>query len=258
MKKYDEAIAAAEKALEFDPQLARANFECAEALKDAGRSLEALKYYKTSLNLEPENLNCRISYINLLFGMQIYQGLDEIIKTAIKSAQPQQAKGLYEKLGMVEYNLGYSDNAKNTFEKMISLYGDSDAAHYYLGLIYEEREEFDRAIESYQKAVSVNNKHLPSYMNLSNIYLNVKKNYAQLDVIVELGITSCGNDPGLLYNKALGKYFDRKPAEALLLLRAVINSGDAFMSSMARKLDSDIRQKLAPPSSKKEPAAPAK
>jgi len=258
MKKYDEAIAAAEKALEFDPQLARANFECAEALREAGRGLEAVKYYKTSLNLEPENLNCRISYINLLFGMQIYQGLDENIKIAIKSVQPQQAKALYEKLGMVEYNLGYSDNAKKTFEKMVSLYGDSDAAHYYLGLIYEEREEFDRAIESYQKAISANNKHLPSYMNLSNIYLNVKKNYAQLDAVVELGITGCGNDPGLLYNKALGKYFDRKPAEALLLLRAVINSGDAFMSSMARKLDSDIRQKLAPPSSKKESAAPTK
>ncbi|HBC76150.1 MAG: hypothetical protein A2008_06310 [Candidatus Wallbacteria bacterium GWC2_49_35] len=247
VKKYDDSLAAAEKALAFDPQLPRANFEYAETLRETDRRHEALKYYKTALDAEPDNLYYVLPYIDVLFGLQIYQGLDEIIRTAIRSASQQQAKALYEKLGMVEYNLHYSDNARKTFEKINSLYGENDVACYYLAMLYEEGEEFDRAIEYYQKALSVNNKHLPSYMNLSNIYLNVKKNYAQLDITVEMGITSCGNDPGLLYNKALGKYFDKKPAEALILLRAVINSNDAFISSLARKLDSDIREKLAPP-----------
>lgn len=247
VKKYDDALAAAEKALEFDPQLARANFEYAETLREADRRHEALKYYKAALDAEPDNIGFRLPYIDLLFGLQIYQGLDELIRTAIKGVPQAQAKPLYEKLGMVEYNLHYSAAARGTFEKIISAYGESDVACYYLALLAEEGEEFDRAIEYYQKAISANRKHLPSYLNLSNIYLNVKKDYNQLDSVVEMGITSCGNDPGLLYNKALGRYFDKKPAEALILLRAVINSNDAFIASMARKLDADIREKLAPP-----------
>jgi tetratricopeptide (TPR) repeat protein len=258
LKKYDEAIAAAQKALEFDPGLPRANFEYAETLKAAGNNVEALKFYKIALDGEADNFNCRLAYIDLLFSLQIYQGLDEIIKPALKNAPQQQVKALYEKLGMVEYNLHYSQNAKKTFEKMISDLGESDTACYYLGLIYEEDGEFDRAIEYYQKALSANNKHLPSYLNLSNIYLNVKKNYNQLDIIAEVGITNCGNDPGLLYNKALGKYFDQKPAEALLLLRAVAGSNDAFMASMARNLDADIRRKLAPQKKETQTVRPVK
>ncbi len=258
LKKYDESLAAAQKVLEFDAGLPRANFEYAETLKAVGNSVEAIKFYKTALDGEADNLNCRLAYIDLLFSLQIYQGLDEIIKPALKNAQPNQAKALYEKLGMTEYNLHYSQNAKKTFEKMISALGESDTACYYLGLLYEEDEEFDRAIEYYQKALSVNNKHLPSYLNLSNIYLNIKKNYNQLDIIAEVGITNCGNDPGLLYNKALGKYFDKKPAEALLLLRAVAGSNDAFMAAMARNLDADIRRKLAPQKKEAQTVRPVK
>jgi len=258
LKKYDESIAAAQKAFEFDPELPRANFEYAETLKAAGNNVEALKFYKIALDGEADNINCRIAYIDLLFSLQIYQRLDEIIKPALKNAPKQHTKALYEKLGMVEYNLHYSQNAKTTFEKLISDCGENDIAFYYLGLLSEEDGEFDRAVEYYQKAISVNNKHLPSYLNLTNIYLNVKKDYNQLDTVAEVGITNCGNDPGLLYNKALGKYFDHKPAEALLLLRAVAGSNDAFMASMARNLDADIRRKLAPSKKETQPVRPVK
>ncbi len=259
LKKYKEALETARILIEIDPALPRANFEYAESLDAAGDVNQALKYYKTALELEPENLNCRLAYVEILFKLQIYQGLDEIIKPALKgNLSSKQAAALYEKLGMAEYNLHYSENARRTFEKYIGTFGESDMARYYLALIHEEKSEYDMAIENYQKAISANNKHLPSYLNLSNIYLNVKKDYNRLDTIAEVGITNCGNDPGLLYNKALGKYFDNRPAEALLLLRAVINSNDAFISSMARNLDADIRRRLAPRKKNAEPESRGK
>ncbi len=242
MKKYDRAKAEIEKVMAADSSLAVANFELAMILTETGTSGEALKYYKSAVDAEPANTAYKTAYINALFKLQVYQGLDELIKAEIAAGNKN--RDLYEKLGISQYALNRSIDAIDTFEKTKAAFGENDVTCYYLGLLNEEKESYDEAIDEYQKALNANAKHLPSYLNLSNLYLNVKKDYNQAEIITELGITSCGNHPGLLYNKALAFYFQKNTAQALIFLKAAMNSNDGFIAKEAKKLEAEIRAKM--------------
>jgi|GEM_PF-3958491 len=238
LKRGGEALDAIEKALGYDSGMARAQFECAEISRELSRTGDALRHYKLAMAAEPDNSNYKMAFINFMFSQRIYQGLDELIKSEINAGR--QTKELYERLATVQYALGYEENAKKNLEKAISLFGESAFSCHYMAKIAEKKLRPDEAIEYYKKAIRIDNKHLPSYLNISNIYLNVKKDYNQLDSIVETGITNCGGIPALLYNKALGKYYDKKPADALLLLRTVLSSNERDLVLKAKKLEADI------------------
>ncbi|HNY10163.1 MAG TPA: HEAT repeat domain-containing protein [Candidatus Wallbacteria bacterium] len=245
MKKYDRAKAEIEKVMAADSVLPIANFELAGILDETGASGEALKYYKAAADAEPASTIYRTAYINALFKLQVYQGLDDLIKAEIAAGNKN--RDLYEKLGISQYALNHSIDAKDTFEKAKAAFGENDVTCYYLGLLNEEKESFDDAIDEYKKALNANPKHLPSYLNLSNIYLNIKRDYNQTEIITELGITNCGNHPGLLYNKALSFYFQKNPAQALIFLKAAMNSDNSFIANEAKKLETEIRSKMSGP-----------
>lgn len=238
-KRYDESVDILQSVISAEPESARANFEIAETLSESGQTGECVMFYKRAFQLEPDNSIYRMAYIKLMFKNQIYQGLDDLLKAEIV-LNPKN-KLLYEMLGMTEYALNDSINAKETFEKYIKNFGASDTAYYYIAMVNEETGDLDQAVDAYKNAINVNKKHLPSYLNLSNLYLNRKKDYAAVDTTTDMGITNCGNNPALLYNKALGQYFQNKITESLLTLRVVAMSNDKALAAEARKLDSEIR-----------------
>jgi len=253
-KKFDRAREEITRVLSADPNLPRANFEMGEIMRDLGSTSEALLYYKKAMSLEPGNSMYRLPYANMMFGLGIYQGLDELFKA--EAASDPKNPDVLLKLGMVQYNLHYSSAAMETFEKHVAKFGDSASAHYYIALVREEMGDFDAAIEEYKKAIVADDRHLPSFLNLSNIYLNMKKNYNQAEITADLGISNCGNNPALIFNKALALYFQNETLQALMLLKAVENSPDAFLAKEAKKLSEDIRSR-ATPKSQKQPQQPA-
>lgn len=252
-KKFDRAREEIGRVLAVDPNLPRASFELGEIMRDSGATAEALVYYRRAMNLEPGNSMYRIPYINITFGLGIYQGLDELIKAEL--AQNPKNADLLMKLGTVQYSLHYSSAALATFEKYVAEFGDAAAAHYYIALVREEMGETDAAIESYKKAIVADDHHLPSYINLTNLYLNAKKSYNNVEITADLGMSNCGNQPALLFNKALALYFQNETLQALMLLKAVENSGDRFLSNEAKKLGDDIRSRATPKNQK--PQQPA-
>ncbi|HXK48934.1 MAG TPA: tetratricopeptide repeat protein [Clostridiales bacterium] len=92
---------------------------------------------------------------------------------------------------IVLYNIGKKDEAFVIWENIARTYPDDDIAvetNYHLGAVYNNREEFDRAITSFQSIVKYKKDHplkKNSYKNLIDLYLKLGFNDAGARVIRE-------------------------------------------------------------------------
>ncbi|MFA7123900.1 MAG: tetratricopeptide repeat protein, partial [Candidatus Delongbacteria bacterium] len=92
---------------------------------------------------------------------------------------------------IVLYNIGKKDEAFVIWENIAQTYPDDDIAvetNYHLGAVYNNREEFDRAITSFQSIVKYKKDHplkKNSYKNLIDLYLKLGFNDAGARVIRE-------------------------------------------------------------------------
>lgn len=92
---------------------------------------------------------------------------------------------------IVLYNIGKKDEAFVIWENIAQTYPDDDIAvetNYHLGAVYNNREEFDKAITSFQSIVKYKKDHplkKNSYKNLIDLYLKLGFNDAGARVIRE-------------------------------------------------------------------------
>ena len=92
---------------------------------------------------------------------------------------------LYNSQGLSNYKSGKLGAAEQDYLKAISLDADNMDAHYNLGNLYEELQEFDKAQKHYQIAASSD---VPdAYNNLARLYIQNKK-YPQATALLQNGL----------------------------------------------------------------------
>lgn len=77
-------------------------------------------------------------------------------------------------MGDLARNLGYTDSAFNSYQKAIKRDKSVAAAYCGLGIIYDQRQEPDRALEMYQKAVNLSRWNTYYRDNLAYTYYQLK------------------------------------------------------------------------------------
>lgn len=87
----------------------------------------------------------------------------------------------YYSKGMFEYQRGQSYDAMESFDKAIELNDELAGAYSGRGSIYYEQQEYDKALEEYDKAISISPDFDMAYAAFSNraIIYFIKSNYAQ-------------------------------------------------------------------------------
>lgn len=130
---------------------------------------------------------------------------------------------LYNRQGLSNYLQGKLGAAEQDYLKAISLDADNADAHYNLGNLYEDLQDFEKARKHYQIAVGSD---VPdAYNNLARLYIQDKK-YSQARALLQNGLVKAQDLPEVRYSlfKNLGwvRFEQGRYEEAQLNLQAAI------------------------------------
>ena len=121
----------------------------ARILLRLGRSGEAVVSLQKAVARNPSDQNLRLTYARLLVDIKAYdQARVEFEK--LHAASPDDAELLYT-LGLLSLESQRLDDAEMYMMKLIRMDEREGEAQYYLGRIYENRKQYDQAIDWYQQ-----------------------------------------------------------------------------------------------------------
>ncbi|ACU07086.1 Tetratricopeptide repeat family protein [Flavobacteriaceae bacterium 3519-10] len=143
-----------------------------EAIKlmDAGKIEESIILLQESQKLDPENFDYpyETAYANYLkkdykTAIEILQKLDNYKNT---NAQ------LYTLWGNSYDNLGNPKKAIEIYDNGIKKFPNKGLLYLEKGVVYEFEKDYNKAIENYQKGISLDPKYPSNYFRMANLYLN--------------------------------------------------------------------------------------
>lgn len=143
-----------------------------EAIKimDDGKLDESILLLEESQKLDPENFDYpyEIAYAN--YQKQDYKKAIEILEKLenYKNKNYQ----LYALWGDSYDNLGNSGKAIEIYDLGIKNFPNTGNLYLEKGVIYEFQKDYNKAVEMYQKGISVEPKYPSNYYRIANLYLN--------------------------------------------------------------------------------------
>ncbi|NEQ65416.1 MAG: tetratricopeptide repeat protein [Symploca sp. SIO2D2] len=130
--------------------------------------------------------------------------------------------------GLKNFEVGKLGSAEQDLQQAISLNADNAQAHLYLGVIYEEYQEIDKAQKQYRIAAG----DLPAaYNNLARLYIKSKK-YAEAANLANRGLKYAEEKDvderyNLFKNQGWARLKQKRYPEAEVLLEAAISIAEA-------------------------------
>ncbi|MDH5691576.1 MAG: tetratricopeptide repeat protein [Gammaproteobacteria bacterium] len=168
-ERYDQAQRQFEKAISLNPHYAIANYNlgnCHFRVKDWSG---AISCYELALQGDPNYVkalnNLALVYINI----SIPEKAMEYLEIALKLA-PNDVEVLLN-LGQANYLLGKDVEAENYYTQLSHIAPVLPQLHNNLALLYQWRQEFDKAERSFRRAAEVDANFIEAESNLSNLFL---------------------------------------------------------------------------------------
>jgi tetratricopeptide (TPR) repeat protein len=121
----------------------------AKVLLKLGRSSEAVVSLQKAVSNSPDDQSLRMTYARLLVDVKEYDKA-RVEFEKLHQASPEDAELLYT-LGLLSLESQRLDDAEKYMRMLVRLDKREGEAQYYLGRIYENRKQFDQAIEWYEK-----------------------------------------------------------------------------------------------------------
>jgi tetratricopeptide (TPR) repeat protein len=151
LERYDEAVLAAERAIQIDPTLQRAHFARGVALRRLGRPEEALREFDRSLELAPDRpeslLERGIALQELKRPEEALASWDRAIRLAPEKPQPHNNRGLYfDSIGKHAEALENYDRALKAEPRYYVTHVNRSISLSRLGRLPEALEAIDRAL----------------------------------------------------------------------------------------------------------------
>ena len=134
---------------------------------------EALIFFKTATEINPDVEQFWLSYIKFFIQQKKYDDAEIISKKALKfKANFEQVNQL---LGLILIDLGKFDEAETIYRKIIELNPDYSEAYNNLGTIFYKNSNFKEAEVNYKKAIELKSDYLVAYNNLYSTLLKLNK-----------------------------------------------------------------------------------
>jgi tetratricopeptide (TPR) repeat protein len=121
----------------------------ARVLLRLGRSVEAVASLEKAVAGNPDNQNLRLTYARLLVDIKEYDKARAQFEK-LHEAAPDDAELLYT-LGLLSLESQRLDDAEKYMMMLVRMDERDGEAQYYLGRIYENRKQYDRAIDWYEE-----------------------------------------------------------------------------------------------------------
>jgi len=151
--RLDEALAHFRRAVELDPAHALARTNLGQILMESGQAAEGLPHCQESVRLQPNFAPLFHNLGNVLRELERFDEAAEAYLQAIR-LDPALAKA-HAHLGLTLIRQRRLTEASSWLERAIELDPADPTFPEYLGELYMEREEFARAVRSYEQALAL-------------------------------------------------------------------------------------------------------
>lgn len=102
----------------------------------------------------------RLALLSIAFSLLLYQSLPQIA-------------AYYRELGLNNYKAGHLARAQSNYQRALALNPNDGATHFYLGVLYEEIQDFDNARTEYQ--IAIGSGYAAAYNNMGRLHILDKK-----------------------------------------------------------------------------------
>ncbi len=126
-----------------------------------GQTSKAIQAYEDYIATKPADYILRKVYKNLGIFYQNMGQIDDAITAFEKSFAIKSDKDIAFTLGQLYYEQGQYQTAKQYLQSVLAIDQNNPQAHYYMGKIYREEEQWDKAIAEFQ--LIVNNPQLGKF-----------------------------------------------------------------------------------------------
>lgn len=168
----------------------------AEQLEESGKLNEALEYWHAAVQREPDDAVILCQFGNLARTLERWSEAERALKSAVnlapelpnpctllgflyfdqdmlekamsyfqKSLEIEPTAGVFTSLGVVQLELGLTDDARASLEKAIRIDPNYEEAYYNLGLTYRE-DQPSKVVELFEKAVELDPEYAMAHREL--------------------------------------------------------------------------------------------
>ena len=161
--------------LKYEPGDTRLHDNLGNALKDAGRTEEAIIEFKKAIAIEPNNAS---AHHNLAFAYQSLGNVEKAIASyekalLIKADDTKFTSLVLNNLGTLYNSIGDTEKAINLCRKSIEANSYFVTPYYNLGIIYYNKERIEESIDMFQKTIALNPGHFSARNNLGLLYVDM-------------------------------------------------------------------------------------
>ncbi len=165
--KLDNAVVLYKKAIESQPDYAKAHYNLAGTFHDMGELEESIQCYKRSIEIESNYAEAHNNLGNVYRQLWQLENAVNAYERAI-IINPNYIEALYS-LGITLQSLDDND-AIDFFKRVIKLKPDFAEAHHNLGIVLKDNGLLEDAVQSYKKAINLKSNYLEAHNNLGNAY----------------------------------------------------------------------------------------
>jgi len=166
----DKAIEEFKLTLVYDPNSSAVRSRLASEYSKRGMLSEALEQAKIAVDLDPNSYDAKLSLATIYATLKVYDMAEKHYREAIQKFPSK--KDTYLHLGALLAEQKKYDEAANTFRMAAEDTGNDipHLAYYYLGRVWFEAKDYDKAEEAYQKALRAKPDFEDGVIALSKLY----------------------------------------------------------------------------------------
>lgn len=176
LSRYTEATNYFEQALERDSTLADAHFKLGLIYHRKGQHENAVYHLQQAEQFKTQFNRVYFRLGEILYLLQRYPEAEKQFKMAIEK-EPNYLIPRYH-LGLSQIAQGQTEIAQATLEKYTELTVDDARPYIQLGNIYKQKDDIQKAIAAYQKAITISIVETDAHYNLAYLYAD-QKEYAK-------------------------------------------------------------------------------
>jgi tetratricopeptide (TPR) repeat protein len=213
---YEKAIDSFDYAIAIDPAFTPAYFSKAQCYEQMDMYHEAINVYKHTFELEKPDSMTNYYIGDCYASMEKYETAIEFYRKSISLER--HFSDAWMGIGLCFVEMGQHSEALSHMEQAIKL--ESDNAEYYIVLAETQIALGlqDEAALSYEKASELGPYNAEIWLDYSDFYADIKKDYSRALEILEDGIYYQGENSALTYRRVAYLYESGKHKEAILEL----------------------------------------
>jgi tetratricopeptide (TPR) repeat protein len=212
LKRYEEARNAYDKAIQFQPNYGEAWIGRGNALNSLQQYKEAINSFDKALEIKPDSLAAWNSRGNVQIKLQQYSEAIASFDKAVQ-LQPNYAPA-WNSRGWALHNLRRYEDAVKSYDKAVEFKPDSSQAWYQRGNALINLQKYQEAVESYDKAVQFQPDFFKAWFSRGSALINLRQ-YEKAFTSFDQAVKSDPSDSEAWYNRGWALHQLQRYEEAI-------------------------------------------